>query len=328
MRIRKLTVLLLAALSVAGVLFENRVKAFSAPQTSSLNEISLATPGSASGDFERKYDGRVQLTTFGNVRSAGGEALPEVSFGGDSRFQGMWKDAGTGLYYVRARYYDAKTGRFLSRDPAEGQLEQPESFYPYVFANGNPYVFEDPTGEFTLPELSISPVVSAAIIGAVSGAGFDVAFQLALNGGNLRCVSLESAAISAGIGLIAGPLGAAHLTGVRRAYLATTQALARITNRVGRIAGRSAAKTVFDFLSGPIGAPLLLRNILTQGKILREIAAAALRGRQALDKTLTRLAASAGSSNAGATAGAGRAGAVQGGALVGLYDLPVRPCGR
>jgi RHS repeat-associated protein len=265
---------------------------------------------------------------FGNVRSAGGEALPEVSFGGDSRFQGMWKDAGTGLYYVRARYYDAQTGRFLSRDPVEGQLEQPESFMPYVFANGNPYVFRDPRGEFTLSELSISPVVSAAIIGAVSGAGFDVAFQLAFNGGNLRCVSLESAAISAGLGLLAGPLGSAHLTGVRRAYLATTQALARITNRVGRIAGRSAAKTVFDFLSGPVGAPLLLRNILTQGKILRDIVAAALRGRQALDKTLTRLAASAGSSNAGATAAASRAGAAQGGALVGLYDLPVRTCGR
>ncbi|MGB5502326.1 MAG: RHS repeat-associated core domain-containing protein, partial [Polyangiales bacterium] len=102
---------------------------------------------------------------FGNVRSPGGEALPEVSFGGDSRFQGMWKDAGTGLYYVRARYYDARTGRFLSRDPAEGQLEQPESFYPYVFANSNPWVFRDPTGAITADtrELLISPVIAANI---------------------------------------------------------------------------------------------------------------------------------------------------------------------
>jgi len=90
---------------------------------------------------------------FGNVRSPGGEALPEVSFGGDSRFQGMWKDAGTGLYYVRARYYDARTGRFLSRDPAEVQLHKPETLQSYVFANGNPYVFRDPTGLFSLPSL-------------------------------------------------------------------------------------------------------------------------------------------------------------------------------
>jgi RHS repeat-associated protein len=163
MRIRKLTVLLLAALCVAGVHFENRVKAFSAPQTSSLNEICLATPGGASGDFGCEYDGHVQLTTFGNVRSPGGEALPEVNFGGDGRFQGMWKDAGTGLYYVRARYYDPKTGRFLSRDPAEGQLEQPESFMPYVFANSNPYLFDDPTGRTSLVEAQSSVPVAANI---------------------------------------------------------------------------------------------------------------------------------------------------------------------
>ncbi len=108
---------------------------------------------------------------FGNVRSPGGEALPEVSFGGDSRFQGMWKDAGTGLYYVRARYYDARTGRFLSRDPAEGRLEEPETLMPYAFANGNPYVFQDPTGRFTLAELAIADSIRNGIAGAQSNLG-------------------------------------------------------------------------------------------------------------------------------------------------------------
>jgi len=87
-----------------------------------------------------------EYDAFGNVRSPGGEALPEVNLGGDSRFQGMWKDAGTGLYYARARYYDPRTGRFLSRDPAEGELETPESLQPYRFAGNNPFVFGDPTG--------------------------------------------------------------------------------------------------------------------------------------------------------------------------------------
>ena len=100
-----------------------------------------------------------EYDAFGNVRSPGGEALPEVNLGGDSRFQGMWKDAGTGLYYVRARYYDPRTGRFLSRDPAEGQLEQPASFEPYVFANSNPYILRDPTGEFSLSDFSVASTV-------------------------------------------------------------------------------------------------------------------------------------------------------------------------
>jgi RHS repeat-associated protein len=93
------------------------------------------------------YDG------FGNVRRVGGSAgmvaLPSAT-GGDFRFQGMWSDAGTGLYYVRARVYDAQTGRFLSRDPAEGEREDPIAYLAYAFANANPLMFFDPTGRVAL----------------------------------------------------------------------------------------------------------------------------------------------------------------------------------
>jgi len=73
----------------------------------------------------------------------------------------MWKDSGTGLYYVRARYYDARTGRFLSRDPAEGQLNAPETLQPYVFANSNPYFFRDPSG---LVFTSIGEVTASLVV--------------------------------------------------------------------------------------------------------------------------------------------------------------------
>ena len=117
------------------------------------------------------------------MRSPGGEALPEVNLGGDSRFQGMWKDAGTGLYYVRARYYDARTGRFLSRDPAEGSLETPESFVPYVFANGNPYVFRDPTGLTSIAELEASTAVrQTQVLGQVSRNGLQFLKSIRLHG--------------------------------------------------------------------------------------------------------------------------------------------------
>jgi len=89
------------------------------------------------------YDG------FGNVRRTGGvaalAALPSEK-GGDFRFQGMWSDAGTGLYYVRARVYDAAIGRFLSRDPAEGTRQDPASYLPYAFAQNLPTQLVDPTG--------------------------------------------------------------------------------------------------------------------------------------------------------------------------------------
>ena len=50
-------------------------------------------------------------------------------------------------------------GGLLSRDPAEGQLEQPASFEPYVFANSNPYILRDPTGEFSLSDFSVASTV-------------------------------------------------------------------------------------------------------------------------------------------------------------------------
>lgn len=31
----------------------------------------------------------------------------------------------SGLLFLRARYYDAGTGRFIGQDPFEGTLEQP-----------------------------------------------------------------------------------------------------------------------------------------------------------------------------------------------------------
>jgi RHS repeat-associated protein len=104
------------------------------------------------------YDG------FGNVRRLGGNAgmaaLPSEA-GGDFKFQGMWSDAGTGMYYVRARVYDAQTGRFLSRDPAEGSREDPSAYLAYASVQGNPFVARDPSGQWTLVEISASLRVEA-----------------------------------------------------------------------------------------------------------------------------------------------------------------------
>lgn len=36
-------------------------------------------------------------------------------------------DPDLGLYYLRARYYDTMTGRFLSRDPEDGDVSDPKS---------------------------------------------------------------------------------------------------------------------------------------------------------------------------------------------------------
>jgi RHS repeat-associated protein len=57
-------------------------------------------------------------------------------------WKGREYDAETGLYYVRARYYDPTVGRFLSEDP----LGVSAGINPYTFADGDPVNFSDPSG--------------------------------------------------------------------------------------------------------------------------------------------------------------------------------------
>ncbi|QQR65359.1 hypothetical protein IPH92_02135 [Candidatus Kaiserbacteria bacterium] len=57
-------------------------------------------------------------------------------------------DEETGLLYLRARYYDPETGRFISRDPVRGTLDNPLSQNPYVYSLDNPVAYSDPSGEF------------------------------------------------------------------------------------------------------------------------------------------------------------------------------------
>jgi RHS repeat-associated protein len=52
----------------------------------------------------------------------------------------------TGLYYLRARYYDPAIGRFLSADPLAGAPAQPQTLNRYAYALNNPVNRVDPTG--------------------------------------------------------------------------------------------------------------------------------------------------------------------------------------
>jgi RHS repeat-associated protein len=59
--------------------------------------------------------------------------------------EGAMRDGESNLYYMRARFYDADSGRFISRDPSN-QSVSPLETNPYSFARANPMMFNDPTG--------------------------------------------------------------------------------------------------------------------------------------------------------------------------------------
>jgi RHS repeat-associated protein len=67
-------------------------------------------------------------------------------------YRGEQFDTDLGLYYLRARYYNPQTGRFLSRDPEEGNSGEPKKLHKYLYAYGNPVNRLDPTGRASIGE--------------------------------------------------------------------------------------------------------------------------------------------------------------------------------
>jgi RHS repeat-associated protein len=84
-------------------------------------------------------------------------------------YRGEQYDSDLGFYYLRARYFNPLTGRFLSRDSQEGSTRTPASLHRYMYANGDPVNGRDPSGhqgliEYveTLPESTATAGVEVA----------------------------------------------------------------------------------------------------------------------------------------------------------------------
>ncbi len=88
-------------------------------------------------------------------------------------YRGEQYDADLNLYYLRARWYNPVTGRFMTRDPYAGSLYDPASLHRYNYARSNPSNYLDPSGRAALAEFAldlISPKrVAQAMVLYVTG---------------------------------------------------------------------------------------------------------------------------------------------------------------
>ncbi|MCD4824350.1 MAG: hypothetical protein K8S55_07070 [Phycisphaerae bacterium] len=80
----------------------------------------------------------ITYDSFGNI-TAESDAAVDFRFS----YTGRELDAATGLFYYRARYYDAAAGRFISEDPASFDAGD-MNLYRYV--TNNPMTLTDPSG--------------------------------------------------------------------------------------------------------------------------------------------------------------------------------------
>jgi RHS repeat-associated protein len=98
---------------------------------------------------------QITYDSYGNITH---QTNPSVTF--RFGYTGREWDGETGQYYYRARYYDARVGRFLSTDPI-GFTAGDANLYRYVF--NSPTNFTDPSG--LLSSAQQAALLSIAVYG-------------------------------------------------------------------------------------------------------------------------------------------------------------------
>ncbi|MBE5945166.1 MAG: RHS repeat-associated core domain-containing protein [Lachnospiraceae bacterium] len=93
-------------------------------------------------------------------------------------YTGEYYDGTSNLYYLRARYMNPSTGTFISMDTYEGSIYDPDTLHKYLYANGNPVKYSDPTGNFfsgigsfmaTTIQTTLNNAAQLHVMGVISG---------------------------------------------------------------------------------------------------------------------------------------------------------------
>ena len=110
------------------------------------------------------YDGGGNVRQLTNATGALTDSYEYDAFGNEVNhtgttpnnylYRGEQYDQDLGLYYLRARYYNPATGRFLSRDPFDGYVVIPKTLHKYLYVGSDPVNALDPTGREELVQYS------------------------------------------------------------------------------------------------------------------------------------------------------------------------------
>ena len=155
------------------------------------------------------------------------------------------------MYYAKARYYDPVLGVFLSPDAGRGDLTQPLSLQPYLYALQNPTGYVDPTGDI-------------AFLNNLVGGAVSVGVGVVLSRVTGKEYTFTDALVDFGLGF--GTSGLSAVAKVRQ-----VQQL----GRVGQAATRLAAETTFNVgaeaaRQGFKGEEISLPD-LTQGAVVNTV---------------------------------------------------------
>jgi len=108
------------------------------------------------GALLKSYD----YDIWGNTKSISSNATKP--FSNPYRYSGEIFDDESGLIYLRARYYNPSTGRFITKDTYEGSLINPLSQNLYTYVENNPLKYIDPSGHKAEVYTGVHKVVKPA----------------------------------------------------------------------------------------------------------------------------------------------------------------------
>ena len=121
------------------------------------------------------YDGAGSVRQLTNAAGAVTDTYEYDAFGvtlnhtgttpNNYMYRGEQYDPDLGLYYLRARYYNSLTGRFLSRDPEAGKPVDPKTLHKYLYADGDPVNVMDPTGRGVAIERALMTITLIGTVG-------------------------------------------------------------------------------------------------------------------------------------------------------------------
>ena len=95
------------------------------------------------------------------------------------RYTGEQYDSGLDQYYLRARYYNQGVGRFTQMDTWMGRNQDPITLHKYLYANADPVRYVDPSGNFSIGNISVTINVQANLSTLSLAANAYSVFQVA-----------------------------------------------------------------------------------------------------------------------------------------------------
>ncbi len=174
--------------------------------------------------------------------------------------RGYYFNTETKLYFLKTRYYDPVTGRFITIDDIS--YIDPETINGlnlYAYCGNNPVMYTDPNGtakwwQWVIAAAAIAlavvvsvvscgsavPVLVGAAIGAGASAVWNIGTQLVSNGGNFATINWGNVGMSALGGAVAGAISAIPIPG------------SGILSYLGTFAIGGAASVVGGVVSGSV----------------------------------------------------------------------------